>query len=112
VNNLRGGNGNASVNNRGGSNASFTNKTQENKNSKFASNANPASIKGKGLCYICQSPSHRQFNCPLRGGQATSEGQPSASARTPTSRNFACTVDNTVTGPIRDGPTGAITDVA
>jgi hypothetical protein len=112
VNNSRGGNGNASVNNRGSSNASFTNKTQENKNSKFASNANPASIKGKGLCYICQSPSHRQFNCPLRGGQATSEGQPSASARTPASRNFACTVDNTVTGPIRDGPTGAITDVA
>jgi hypothetical protein len=69
VNNSRGGNGNASVNNRGGSNASFRNKTQENKNLKFASNANPASIKSKGLCYICQSPSHRQFNCPLRGGQ-------------------------------------------
>jgi hypothetical protein len=88
------------------------NRTQETKNSKFASNVNPASIKNKGLHYICQSPSHRQFNCPLRGGQATSDSQPSASARTPASRTFACAVDSTVTGPIRDGPTGAITDIA
>jgi hypothetical protein len=50
--------------------------------------------KNKGLCYICQSPNHRQYNCPTRGSQAVGTSQ----AKAPVARNFACAVETRVGG--------------
>jgi hypothetical protein len=50
--------------------------------------------KNKGLCYICQSPNHRQYNCPTRGSQAVGTSQ----AKAPVARNFACAVETRVVG--------------
>jgi hypothetical protein len=40
--------------------------------------------KNKGLCYICQSPNYREYNCPTRGSQAVGISQ----AKAPVARNF------------------------
>jgi flagellar biosynthesis GTPase FlhF len=45
--------------------------------------------KNKRLCYICQSPNHRQYNCPTRGSRAVGTSQ----AKAPVARNFACAVE-------------------
>ena len=103
--NSRNGSGNANANGR---------TVPENNVAKSASNTNGGN-KNKGLCYICQSPDHRQFNCPLRSGQALSGGQSSASARAPMARNFACAVEtrDTVTGPDKgEGTPRALTETA
>jgi hypothetical protein len=50
--------------------------------------------KNKGLCYICQSPNHRQYNCPTRGSQAVGTSQ----AKAPVTRNSACAVETRVGG--------------
>jgi hypothetical protein len=50
--------------------------------------------KNKGLCYICHSPNHRQYNCPTRGSQAIGTSQ----AKAPVARNFACAVETHVVG--------------
>jgi hypothetical protein len=50
--------------------------------------------KNKGLCYICQSPNHMQYNCPTRGSQAVGTSQ----AKAPVVRNFACAVETRVVG--------------
>ena len=57
---------------------------------KYAHNVNG---KNKGLCFVCQSPSHRQINCPSRNLQGSSAaGQQSSNPRTSVARNFACAV--------------------
>jgi hypothetical protein len=48
----------------------------------------------KGPCYICQSPNHRQYNCPTRGSQAGGTSQ----AKAPVARNFAYAVETRVVG--------------
>jgi hypothetical protein len=50
--------------------------------------------KNRGLCYICQSPNHRQYNCPKRGSQAVGTSQ----AKAPVARNFSCSVETRVIG--------------
>ena len=45
--------------------------------------------KNKGLCYICQSPNHRQFSCPARNQSSCA-----SHAKAPVARNFACAVDS------------------
>jgi len=106
------GNGNSR---NGGGNANANGRTVQEHNVAKSANNISGGNKNKGLCYSCQSPDHRQFNCPLRSGQVTSGGQSSAGARTPMARNFACAVEtrDTVTGPDKgEGTPRALTETA
>jgi hypothetical protein len=90
----------ANANNSRASNASDYSNNSANKPNYAQSGKSDAKVGGVatesknggkniGLCYICQSPNHRQYTCPTRGSQAVGTNQ----AKAPVARNFACAVE-------------------
>jgi hypothetical protein len=90
----------ANANNSRANNASGYSNNSANKSNYAQSDKSDAKVggvatenrnggKNKGLCYICQSPNHQQYNCPTRGNQAVGTSQ----AKAPVARNFACVVE-------------------